>query len=99
MKIKHKMSIDLFVKGVIEFDKDASKITESWNLEKDDIISVLVEHFEFLGIYEVLPMEHAELIYDNVLFQLKNSPVLGEKIEKVNEAIRRHKEKHSRRHG
>lgn len=99
MRLKYRMSIELFVKKVISEDKTALKITETWNLDKEDIISVLVEHFQILGIYQVIPMAHEDLIYENILFQLENSPVLYEKREKVREAIRRLKEKSSRRHG
>jgi len=99
MKIKYKMPIELYVKAVITDDREVSKITESWNIEKDDIISVLADHFEALGIYQVLPMAHENLIYQNIVFQLQNSPVLRAKIEKINESIRRMKERHSRRHG
>ena len=93
------MSIELYIKAVINEDRDASKITETWNLEKDEIMSVLVDHFQSLGIFSVLPMRHAEKIYENVIFQLHNSPILIDKNEKVNESIRKLKERHSRRHG
>lgn len=99
MKIKATMPIELYLKYVINDHREVSKITESWNLEKDDIISVLIEHFQNLGIYKVFPMEHSTLIYENIIFQLHNSPLLKKKIERVNESIRRMKEKNSRRHG
>ena len=99
MKIKYSMPIELYIKAVINEDRDASKITETWNLEKDEIMEVLVDHFQSLGIFKVLPMQHAKIIYENVIFQLHNSPILLDKIEKVNESIRKLKERHSRRHG
>ena len=99
MKYFQRMSIEQFIKIIVTEDKEVAKITDSWNIERDEVISIIINHFKELGIFFVEPMGHAELIYENIVFQLKQSPVLIERRQKVNKEIERAKAKHARRHG
>lgn len=70
------------------------RITDEWPIEPADISKVVVEHFRVMGIYFVEPMAGSELIEQNVLRVLKNSPELHEMIRKqkvVQESGRRAK--------
>lgn len=77
-------------------DRETTKITDSWNMEREEVISVVVSHFRELGIFFVDPMGHAKLVYDNIHFQLKHSPELRARLNRINEEIERAKARHSR---
>ncbi|MFK7827976.1 MAG: hypothetical protein AB8G05_27755 [Oligoflexales bacterium] len=98
MKFFQRMAIDRFVNAIINEDRDILKISEGWNIEREEVIGIVVDHFNELGIYLVDPMEHAQTIYDNIVFQLKYSPVLRSRIQQVNRDIDRAKARHNRRH-
>lgn len=96
MKYFQRVSIEDFVRAIVMDDRETTKITDSWNMERDEVISVLVGHFQELGIFFVDPMGHAALIYDNIHLQLRHSPELIARLNRINEEIERAKARHSR---
>ena len=96
MKYFQRISIEDFVKAIVMEDRETTKITDSWNMERDEVIGVIVGHFKELGIFFVDPMGHAKLIYDNIHFQLRHSPELIARLNRINEEIERAKARHSR---
>ena len=96
MKYFQRVSIDEFIKQIVTEDRETTKITDSWNIEREEVVSIIIAHFKELGIFYVDPMKHAKIIYKNIHFQLKNSPDLMARIKKINEEIERAKARHSR---
>jgi len=90
------MSVDQFITQIIQDDRDISKIIDTWNMEKEEITQIVIEHFKEFGIFMVAPMEHAQLIYDQIHFQLHHSPKLRARLSKIQSDIEKAKAKHTR---
>lgn len=93
------MPIDQFVNQIVQDDRETNKLIDSWNMEKEEIIQIIVEHFREFGIFMVSPMEHANIVYKNILFQLSYSPRLRARLNKIQADIERAKAKHTRHEG
>ena len=87
MKYFQRVSFEEFVHLIVTEDRETTKITDSWNIERDEVVSIPINHFRELGIFFVEPMRHADIIYKNIHFQLKHSPDLIARIKKINEEI------------
>ena len=35
-----------------------SSMIEDWNIEYEEIAAILIRHFESMGIYEIMPIQH-----------------------------------------
>lgn len=57
-------------------------ITDSWPVKLETIHQVVVKHFHDLGVFYVQPYDHAEIIKDQIVQILKNSPILVELVDK-----------------
>ena len=89
MKIYTTKSIQSYVHQIIVDDKEISNIIDHWNLEKEDIEAILINFFNELGIYVVYPQSYERLIYQSILFQLRNSPDMKHKLAIVQAEIER----------
>jgi hypothetical protein len=96
MKYFQPLSIDLFVGNLITEDREINRMIENWNIEKEEIIQILIQHFKSLGIYMVKPLEFSVLIRKNIVFQLKFNPTLKLRIFQIEEEIEKVKTKHTR---
>lgn len=97
MKYFLPVTIEYYVKQIISDDKEASRIMESWSIEKDEVVDIIVEQFKKLGIFKVHALKHSQLIYKNIIFQLNYCPQLIERLNKIREEIARAKARSSRR--
>lgn len=96
MKYFQRISVEHFVRLIVEDDRETSRIVESWNMEKEEIVSFIVNQLKEIGIFHVEPMGHAQIIYNNIHFQLRNSPEIKAGLRKIQEEIEKNKAKHSR---
>ncbi len=79
--------IEVFVVQVMG-TKVANQIVENWPLKSEAILSIVIKHFNDLGIYQVNPFGQADVIRDEILYFLKNSPQLLEMIAKAKKAAK-----------
>lgn len=96
MKYFQPVPIEQFVTAVMNEEREISRITENWNIEKEEVTAILVAHFRSLGIYMVKPLSYAELIKENMMIQLKYNPTLRQRLIQVAREIERLKTKHTR---
>lgn len=96
MKFFQKMSIDQFVRQIIQDDRETNRMIESWNMEKDEIIQLVTEHFREYGIFMVSPMSHARLIYKHIQQHLIYSPKIRSRLNKIEAEIAKAKARHTR---
>ena len=80
MRVFHKIGIRQYVYDTIH-DRKVGKIIDEWSVDYEDIEEILVDHFEMMGIYEVLPMQQDHVLRDTILYQLKYNPKIREKVE------------------
>ncbi|MCX6116964.1 MAG: hypothetical protein NT027_05445 [Proteobacteria bacterium] len=79
--------IEVFVVQVMA-TKVAMQIVENWPLKSEAILAILVKHFNDLGIYQVNPFGQADVVKEEILFFLKNSPQILEMIAKAKKAAK-----------
>ena len=91
MRIFHKMSVHQYIHETIH-DKKFAKIIDEWSVDYEDIEEILVAHFEMLGIYEVYPIRHNEIIQDSIFHQLKHNPLIREKVDRMRRIMEDHSE-------
>ena len=60
----------------------ANNIIADWRIEKEDIVTIITDHLQNLGIYYVDPNTR-ELLKKDILFQLKNSKAIRAKVQKA----------------
>lgn len=96
MKYFQPVPIEIFVTNVISDDREVAHATENWNIEREEIIQIMVAHFKSLGIYVVKPLEYATVIRKNIMFQLRYNPNLKLRILQIAREIEKVKIKHTR---
>ena len=92
-----KTSIDEFITSIVNEDRDVIRIIDSWNIEREEIGGILTAHYKKIGVLYVEPLEHSKVIYADIHHQLKFSPEIRLRLQKMQEEIARQKSKHSRR--
>lgn len=71
------------------------KIIETWRIEPKAIIDKLVEHFREMGIF-IVHYGHEEIIVNNMVFILKNSPDIQHLVQKANQdELKRQRTRHA----
>lgn len=96
MKYFQPLPIETFVSNIIADDREVTRIIENWNIEREEIAQILVNHFKSLGIYLVKPLDFAVVIRKNILFQLRYNPSLKLRIVQIAREIEKVKTKHTR---
>jgi hypothetical protein len=96
MKFFQPLPIEQFVTTIMTEEREVFRITENWNIEKEEVIQILVAHFRSLGIYVVKPLSFADIIKQNMVFQLKFNPQLRNRLVQIAREIERMKTKHTR---
>ncbi len=89
MRFSQPLPIEYFVWILIQEDRDIAKMIESWNLERNEIEELLVKHYRDMGIFEVLPLEHALILKRDLMTQLQINPDLNAKKARVQQEIER----------
>lgn len=77
-----KIPIEVFVMTTLA-TKQCMTITDNWPIKVEVIQGVVTKHFQELGIYSVHSYGQAEQMLKEVMYVLKNSPILLEMIEKA----------------
>lgn len=90
------MSIESFVQLIVTDDRETTRLIDSWGIEKEELVRIVVQHFRELGIFHVYPLDHAQLIYQNIQYQLLNSPELKLRLAKIKEEAERLKARHTK---
>ena len=71
------------------------KIIETWRIEPKIIIERLIEHFREMGIF-VVHFGHDDIIINNMIFVLKNSPDIQHIVQKANQdELKRQRTRHA----
>lgn len=71
------------------------KIIESWRIEPKSIVDKLVEHYREMGIFTV-HYGHEEIIVNNMVFLLKNSPEIQHIVQRANQdELKRQRTRHA----
>ncbi len=89
MRFSQPLTIEYFIFLLVQEDRDVSKMIESWNIERVEIEDILVRHYREMGLFEVLPLEHAVIIKRDLMLQLQINPELNTKKAKVQQEIER----------
>jgi hypothetical protein len=79
--------IESFVVQVMS-TKVAQQIVENWPLKSEQILSIVIKHFQDLGVYQVNPFGQQEVIRAELLYFLQNSPQILERIAKAKKAAK-----------
>ena len=77
--------IEIFVAQILA-TKPALKIVEHWPLKSEVVMAIVVRHFHDLGVYRVSPFGQSEVMLDEVLSFLQNSPQILDMIDKAKRA-------------
>lgn len=93
MRLVRPTYIEGYVLAVLHHDRHAARLATTWQLEKEKISKVLVDHFHELGIYTVLPFKHSLLIHAQIIYLLRNSQELQEARAQVQKEIARARER------
>jgi ABC-type phosphate transport system ATPase subunit len=96
MRYFQKISIEQFITSLMNEDKDTLRIMDSWNIERAEVINMLISYYRRVGVLYVLPMEFAKLIYEDIHYQLRYSPEIRGYVREIEEKIARAKAKSGR---
>ena len=96
MKFTVPRTIEDYIYQLLVNDRDILKFTESWNIEKSEVQEIIIAHYRELGIFAVLPGDHAEMIKEDVSFQLRANPELLNRQAAVQQEIERVKARQRR---
>lgn len=88
------MPIVLFIKSRIRDPKIVS-ITHEWRIEPSLIDTILIKHFEDMGIYSVEPYME-KICFEKMILFLNDSPEIYKHLRKADELeARRRKDRHT----
>ena len=73
--------IEIFINDKFR-SRIVQKLIESWNIEPDKIVDVLVRHFRDMGILSV-SFVNDRVIFDSMVFHLKTSPDIRSLVTKM----------------
>lgn len=77
--------IEVFVVQVMS-TKEAQQITDNWPLKSEAILSVVIKHFHDLGVFQIKPFGQDDVMRQELLFFLRNSPQILDMIDKAKRA-------------
>lgn len=96
MKYFQPVPIELYVSTIVTDDREIARLTENWNMEREEMIQLLVKYFRSIGLFKVKPLEYAEIVHRNILFQLRYNPVIKSRLQQIAREIEKVKTKHTR---
>ena len=96
MRIYQPIPIERLLIHLIQNDRDITKLHAQFEIEKDEIIEIMIQHFHELGIFIVHPGSYWEVIKKHLEDALLYSPELNEKREQVRKRIKKVREKSRR---
>ena len=87
MRFFPQKEIDFYMRHLIYDDREIASLMDQWNVEKEDVASILAGFFKSIGVFTVYSHNFERVIYNQVKFQLKHSPVMKAKIKIVEREI------------
>lgn len=80
-----KVPTEAFVQQVFS-TRAVQQVVDRWPIKSDIGFNLVVKHLEELGIFNVEPLVQGPVVRKQILFFLKNSPVIIEAIAKAKKA-------------
>lgn len=87
------MPLERFIKLLMMNDREIVNTCMGWEIDKEEITNLLIDHYREMGIFEIRPKEHAIMIRENLVFQLNNSKEIKRRREIAQREIARAREK------
>ena len=86
------LPIDLFIRRIMQ-DPEVGKIWGDWPVEEDVLRTMLVKHFEEMGIFDVRPGPYSNSIKEQLMVVLTMSPEIRTLLDKERSRAEEAKEK------
>jgi hypothetical protein len=97
MEIFRPVYIEGYVKSLILSDREISKICSGWELEREEIINILIAYFSEMGLYTVQPLEHSAIVRKEVVKQLAENKELKRRRQAISQEIEKARERNRTR--
>lgn len=84
---------------MIANDFEISKICDAWEIEREEVITILNTYFLDMGIFTAHPLQHADIIRKEIVHQLRISPEIKKRRAQIQREIAKARERSRARIG
>lgn len=96
LRLFQAIQIERLITYLINGDKDVLEVCSGMEVEKEDLVEIMIEHFRGLGIFIVKPQKHAEIVKKHLLDALVHSPVIRQRRLAIQQQIEKSRAKSRR---
>lgn len=88
--------IDSYITKLITEDRLINELVETWNIEREEIIRMMITHYKDLGYFVARPLSHEVILRKDLLYQLRHNKALVARMRAIQRQIESVKSRHAR---
>lgn len=93
MRFFQSMPTERFVNFLIASDREILQMCMGWEIEKEEVAMIIIDHFKDMGIFSVKPYQHQREMRSFILHFLNHSKIINGRREAIQREIAKAREK------